>query len=66
MSQKNAGKEASPKVAATFTKAQFLASKQFTPLEKDFLRSVLDDEKTYTIDQARDALKKTMSKEVKS
>lgn len=64
MSRK-ADKEESPKAVATFTKEQFLASKQFTPLEKDFLRSVLDNGVTYTIDQARDALKKTLSKEVK-
>jgi len=65
MSKKAEEKE-STKVVGTFTKEQFIASKQFTPLEKDFLRSVLDEGKTYTIDQARDVLKKTMSKEVKS
>ena len=48
-----------------FTKAQFLASKQFTALEKDFLRSVLKDGEQYTIAQAKDLLKKTLSKEVR-
>lgn len=49
----------------TFTRAQFLASKQFTGLEKDFLRSILKDGEQYTLAQARDLLKKTLSKEVK-
>ncbi|WP_019123701.1 hypothetical protein [Brevibacillus massiliensis] len=61
MSQKEKPTQKEP----NFTKEQFLASKQFTGLEKDFLRSILKDGETYTIAQARDLLKKTLSKEVK-
>ncbi|MGG4449651.1 hypothetical protein [Brevibacillus porteri] len=49
----------------TFTKEQFLSSKQFTALEKDFLRSVLEDGKFYTVEHAREALNKTLNTEVK-
>lgn len=49
----------------TFIKAQFMMSKQFKPLEKDFLRSILDDGKTYTVDQARKALDKELNRGVK-
>ncbi|HZG16965.1 MAG TPA: hypothetical protein VE710_18395 [Candidatus Bathyarchaeia archaeon] len=49
----------------TFTKAQFLSSKQFTPMEKDFLRTVLEDGKTYTLAQARKELEKALAREVK-
>lgn len=59
-----AEKETSQKEHA-FNKAQLLASKQFVPWEKDFLRAVLEDGKTYTVDQARKTLEKTLSKEVK-
>lgn len=61
MSQKGKPTQKEP----TFTKAQFLASEQFTGLEKDFLRSILKDGEQYTIAQAKDLLKKTLSKEVK-
>lgn len=48
-----------------FTKAQILSSKQFKPLEKDFLRAVLDDGKSYSIEQVKETLKKALTKEVK-
>ncbi|MBG9944691.1 hypothetical protein ABE237_00825 [Brevibacillus formosus] len=59
-----AEKETTQKEPA-FTKEQLLASKQFAPPERDFLRAVLEEGKTYTIDQARKVLGKTLSKEVK-
>ena len=49
----------------TFTKEQLLSSKQFVPWEKDFLRAVLENSKTYTVDQARKTLEKSLSREVK-
>lgn len=39
--------------APTYTKAQFLASKQFTPIEKDVLRALLKDGEAYTLDQVQ-------------
>ena len=36
-----------------YTKGQFLASNQFTPIQKDVLRAILKDGETYTIDQAQ-------------
>lgn len=40
----------------TFTKAQFLASKQFTPIQKDVLRVLLKDNETYTHEQVQKLL----------
>lgn len=37
--------------APTYTKAQFLASKQFTPIQKDVLRALMKDGEVYTVDQ---------------
>lgn len=59
-----AKKETSQK-EPVFTKEQVLVSKKFTPSEKDFLRAILEESKTYTVDQARNVLEKTLSKEVK-
>lgn len=39
--------------APTYTKAQFLASKQFKPIQKDVLRALLKDGETYTFDQVQ-------------
>ncbi|MBB6632762.1 hypothetical protein [Cohnella thailandensis] len=38
---------------ATYTKAQFLASKQFTPAQKDVLRALMPDGESLTVDQAQ-------------
>lgn len=38
---------------ATFSKAQFLTSDQFTPIQKDVLHALLADDGTYTLEQAR-------------
>jgi|HigsolmetaAR205D_1030408.scaffolds.fasta_scaffold12729_3 hypothetical protein len=58
-------KEKAAQKEPTFSKQQFLASGKFTGVEKDFLRSLLLDGEPYTIAQAKDLLKKTLSKEVK-
>jgi hypothetical protein len=39
--------------APVYTKAQFLASKQFTPVQKDVLRALMKDGEVYTVEQAR-------------
>ncbi len=38
---------------ATYTKAQFLASKQFSPMQKDVLRALMPNGESFTLDQAR-------------
>ena len=43
----------SKKDLATFTKEQFLSSKNFAGLEKDLLQALLKDGESYTTDQAK-------------
>ncbi|MEJ8548161.1 hypothetical protein [Brevibacillus borstelensis] len=62
MTQK--AKEASAK-DPLFTKALILTSKRFNPLEKDFLQAVLDEGKSYSVEQVNEILKKALTKEVK-
>jgi len=50
--KKTAAPEAEARPAA-YTKAQFLASKQFTAVQKDVLRALMKDSETYTVEQAR-------------
>ena len=40
------------KAAPKFSKAQLLRSLNFTPVQKDVLRTVLKDDEQYTLDQA--------------
>lgn len=39
--------------AAKFTKQQFLQSANFSPVERDVLRALMEDGQTYTHDQAK-------------
>ena len=41
------------KAAVKFTKQQFLKSANFTPVQKDVLRTILKDGETYTLDQVQ-------------
>lgn len=41
-----------------FTKKALISSKKFTPIERDVLRLVLDDDKEYTITEVQNAIKK--------
>ncbi|OMF50879.1 hypothetical protein [Paenibacillus peoriae] len=52
-------------VDAGFTKDQFLGSQQFTNIEKDFLSALLQDERTYTISEAKNLLTEFNAKEAK-
>ncbi|WP_018752176.1 hypothetical protein [Paenibacillus sanguinis] len=54
-------KSSSPRPAA-YTKQQFLSSAKFTPGEKDILRALLDDGKTYTPDQVAGTVKSFLTK----
>jgi len=49
---------------STFPVAQLLTSKQFAGIEKDVLRGVLDPDRTYTLDEARAAIKAYAESEV--
>lgn len=53
-----------PKVLS-FTKDQFLASRQRPGRERDILAVVLDDNKTYTIADAEKAMQAYLRKDVK-
>lgn len=41
------------KIGVTFSKEQFLKSKNFSPVQKDVLRSILKDDEYYTLDQVK-------------
>ncbi|MDR9857811.1 hypothetical protein RJP21_29910 [Paenibacillus sp. VCA1] len=47
-----------------YTKAQFLSSSRYTPAQRDILAAVLEDEKTYTDAQAKQALEAYLKKEL--
>jgi hypothetical protein len=51
--------------APTYTKAQFLSSKQFTPIQKDVLRSLLNGDELYTLDQVHKLLESYAKRTVK-
>lgn len=53
MSQKKAAAPETEARPAAYTKAQFLASKQFTAIERDVLRALMREDETYTVDQAQ-------------
>jgi hypothetical protein len=48
-----------------FSVAQFLSSKQFTGVDKDIISVVLDDKKTYSIDEVKKAIDSFKNKGVK-
>lgn len=49
----------------TFTKAQFLASKQFTSIQKDVLSVLLNNDETYTHEQVEKLLEDFAKRTVK-
>lgn len=55
---------ASADPAPTFSRPQLIASKQFSGQEKDVLAVVLEDGKTYTLEQAKQALRDFMNRTV--
>ncbi|WP_438435407.1 hypothetical protein [Gorillibacterium sp. sgz500922] len=50
--------------APTFSVEQLLASKQFSGVEKDVLRGVLEPDRSYSLDEARVAMKVYAESEV--
>lgn len=48
-----------------YTRAQFLSSGRYTPAQRDILAAVLEDGKTYTDVQAKQALETYLGKELK-
>ncbi|WP_226000893.1 hypothetical protein [Paenibacillus sp. BJ-4] len=52
-------------VEPRFSKDQFRESQQFTNIEKDFLNALLQDERTYTISEAKTLLADFNAKEAK-
>lgn len=57
--------KAEEQAAPTFTKQQFLSSKQFTAHEKDVISALLQDDKTYSVDTAKKLIKDFLKKEAK-
>lgn len=57
--------EAEKPKLASFTKEQFLASRQRSGRERDILAAVLVDGKTYTIAEAEKVMQAYLRKEVK-
>lgn len=53
------------KVVATFTKEQFLKSRERPGYEKDILAAVLEDGKMYTLAEAQKAIEAYMKRSVK-
>lgn len=62
---KNKKSKANEQAEQTYTKAQFLASKQFTAIQRDFLNAILEDDKTYTMDQVKQLIDEYAKKAVK-
>ncbi|BFH65069.1 hypothetical protein [Paenibacillus azoreducens] len=52
-------------MASAYTKVQFLSSSRYTPAQRDILAAILEDEKTYTDSQAKQALETYLRKEVR-
>ncbi len=50
--------------AAQHSKAQILKSKQFTPVQKDFLVSLLDEDEKYSLDDVGKMLGDFLRQEV--
>lgn len=53
------------KQTITFTKAQFLKSANFKPIEKDALNALLDHKKKYSLEEAKHKLEQFLKKEAK-
>jgi hypothetical protein len=53
------------KPRAGYTKSQLVASKRFSPIDKDILQVVLADDQHYTINQAEQAIERFKKKEAK-
>lgn len=51
--------------AMSYTKEQFLASKQFTLAQKDVLNALLRDEETYTTEQVKSLATEFLLKEAR-
>ncbi len=49
---------------AAYTKKQIVESARFTPIQKDMLTALLDDDATYTVAEASQILKQFTTKEV--
>ena len=47
-----------------YTKKQIVESVRFTPIQKDMLTALLDDDATYTVAEASQILKQFTTKEV--
>lgn len=54
-----------PTAESAYSKAQFLASSRYTPAQRDILAAVLEDGKSYTDNQAKQALETYLRKELK-
>jgi hypothetical protein len=63
--KKSKAGEQTKQAEQTYTKAQFLASKQFTAIQRDFLNAILEDGKTYTMDQVKQLIEEYAKKAVK-
>jgi len=50
--------------APKFSKQQIIRSLKIAPVQKDVLRTVLRDDETYTLDQARRLIKEFASRKV--
>lgn len=53
MSKQTETNQEKPKKAVGFTKKQFMKAANFTRIERDVLNALLEDGKTYTIEQAK-------------
>lgn len=56
--------EQTKRTEQTYTKAQFLASKQFTAVQRDFLNAILEDGQSYTMDQVKQLVEENVKKAV--
>ncbi|MBP1737535.1 MAG: hypothetical protein H6Q60_1416 [Oscillospiraceae bacterium] len=56
--------KAAREAAAAFTSARLSQSKQFTEMEQLVLSVVLDSTKTYTVAEAKEAMREFLNKEV--
>ncbi|GIP10396.1 hypothetical protein J1TS5_25660 [Paenibacillus macerans] len=65
MTTKKTETQAEEVVADKFFKDQILASKQFVGVDKDILSIVLEDDKEYTVEDARKAVETFKNKGVK-
>ncbi|KZS45703.1 hypothetical protein AWU65_07140 [Paenibacillus glucanolyticus] len=54
-----------PLAESAYEKAQFLVSSRYTPAQRDILAAVLEDGKSYTDNQAKQALETYLRKELK-